>query len=195
MTDKLGSDGRPYGLLVVAPPDSARFKVLVMLNERSADAGEIAAELGLRPGEASSELEQMLELDLIEVVTGGAGAKPRYRASVRALLTDEEWIALSLGERQRLMTWIVEVIKADVVEAIESGTAVARADAHASRTIPVVDEQGWRELTRIQEKALEASFAVQAASAERLAESREEGITVLLAMLCWELPARQPRPS
>lgn len=198
MTDEPGKRSGAEGWAATVPTDSVGFKALVLLNERTADAGEVAAELGLRAGEVVRELERMLAADLIEVVEGAAGqdgAEPRYRASVRALLDDEEWIALSVEERQRLIAWIVEMINADVVDAMESGTAVARADAHASRTVAVVDEQGWRELTRIQAEALEASFAVQAASAERLSESREEGIPVLAAMLCWELPARRSRPS
>ena len=198
MTDKSGNDDGTGGRLARVPTDSVRYKVLVLLNERSADAGEIAERLGLQEGETARELEQMLEADLIEVVDGASGqdrSETRFRASVPTLLGDEEWIALSAQERQRLMAWIVKVINADVFEALESGTAIARADAHASRTVSVVDEQGWRELARIQEKALEAAFAVRAASAERLAESSEEGITTLLAMLCWELPSREPRPS
>jgi hypothetical protein len=198
VTDKPGNHSAAKGRAVKVPTDSVRFKVLVLLNECSADAAEVAAELGLSAEEAARELEQMLAVDLIEVVGEAAsesGAELRYRALVRALLDDEEWIALSVDERQRLMAWVIEMINADVVEAMESGTAVARADSHASRTVSVVDEQGWRELTGIQAEALKASFAVQAASAERLAESSEEGITVLSAMLCWELPARQQRPS
>lgn len=198
MTDKPGNHSAAKGRAVSVPTDSVRFKVLVLLNERSADAAEVAAALGLSADEAARELEQMLAVDLIEVVgeaASGSEAELRYRALVRALLDDEEWIALSVEERQRLMAWVIEMINADVAEAMESGTAIARADAHASRTVSVVDEQGWRELAGIQAEALKASFAVQAASAERLAESSEEGITVLSAMLCWELPARQHRPS
>jgi hypothetical protein len=68
---------------------------------------------------------------------------------------------------------------------------------HSSRAVSVVDERGWQELTRIQSEALEASFAVQAESAERLAESGEDGITVMSAMLCFEMPGtgQGPLPS
>jgi hypothetical protein len=52
-----------------------------------------------------------------------------------------------------------------------------------------VDERGWSELARIFSEALEKSFTVQAASAERLAGSGANGIKVMSAMLCFEMPA------
>ena len=110
------------------------------------------------------------------------------QAQMRKIWSDEEWASLSIGERHRLSAWVVQLINSDIVEAMAAGSFDARADSHTSRTVSLVDEQGWRELTRIQADALEANFAVQAASAERLAESGEEGVTVLSAMICCELP-------
>ena len=82
----------------------------------------------------------------------------------------------------------MDMIEADAGAAIEQGTFTSRKDTHASRTVSRVDEQGWSELTRIKQEALEDIFAVQAASAERLAEAGEEGVPVLSALLCFELP-------
>ena len=87
------------------------------------------------------------------------------------------------------------MIVADAEESLEAKVFNRRVDSHASRTVSVVDERGWRELTRIQSEALEASFAVQAESAERLAESGEEGITVLSALLCFEIEKKEPGAS
>ena len=85
------------------------------------------------------------------------------------------------------------MINADIRKAFEAGTFEAREDRHISRVVSPVDEQGWRELIQIQEDALKASFAVHAASAERLAESGEEGLAAMSAMICCELPPRAPR--
>ncbi len=82
------------------------------------------------------------------------------------------------------------MIDADVREAAESGTFVDRDDSHASRTVAMVDEQGWEELRDIHADALNAVLAVQAASAERLAEKDDPGFPVLSAMFCCELPPR-----
>lgn len=191
MTEKAGSDiGIDRRLLHLAS-DPVRLDALVLLNESTADAGEVAEALGVSSSVANHHLEEMHEVGLIEVVTETShrgAAEPRYRALVRALWSDEEWAALGREERRRLSAWIVRLINSDVEEALESGSFDARDDGHASRTASIVDEQGWRELTRIQAEALEASFMVQAASAERLAERGEKGTTVMSAMLCFEMP-------
>jgi DNA-binding transcriptional ArsR family regulator len=177
--------------LIRLASDPVRFRVLVLLNDRSAGAGEVAAELDIDPSAAGRHLDAMHEAGLIEVVgevLNRGAVEPRYRAVVRALWDDAEWEALGREEQQRLTSWIVGMIESDAYAAIEQGTFGAREDAHASRTVSLVDEQGWSELTRIKQQALDSIFEVQAASAERLAEASEEGISVLSALLCFELP-------
>ena len=183
--------------LIRIASDPVRLAVLTLLNERSAGASEVASELEMDLSAAGRHLDAMHDAGLIEVVgevLNRGAVEPRYRALVRVLWDDEEWEALSREERQRLTVWIMEMIESDTRAAIEQGTFASRSDAHASRTVSLVDEQGWRELTRIKQEALEGVFAVQAASAERLAEAGEEGIPVLSAMLCFELPP-PPKPG
>jgi DNA-binding transcriptional ArsR family regulator len=177
--------------LIQLASDPVRFKVLVLLNDRSAGVGEVAAELDIDPSAAGRHLDAMHDAGLIEIVgevLNRGAVEPRYRAVVRALWDDEEWEALGREERQRLTAWIMSMIEADAGAAIEQGTFTSRKDSHISRTASLVDEQGWSELTRIKQEALEGIFAVQAASAERLAETGEEGIPVMSALLCFELP-------
>lgn len=177
--------------LIRLASDPVRLGVLVFLNERSAGAGEVAAELGMDLSAAGRHLEAMHDAGLLEIVgevLNRGAVEPRYRAVVRALWDDEEWAALSQEEQQRLAVWILDMIESDTRAAIERGTFSSRKDAHASRTVSRVDEQGWSELTRIAQEALEGVFAVQAASAERLAETSEEGIPVMSVLLCFELP-------
>jgi DNA-binding transcriptional ArsR family regulator len=178
--------------LIRLASEPVRLEVLTLLNERSAGAGEVAADLEIDPSTAGRHLDAMHDAGLIEVVgeaLNRGAVEPRYRALVRVLWDAEEWEALGQEEQQRLTDWIIGMIEADTHAAIEHGTFAAREDAHASRTVSFVDEQGWTELTRIKQEALEGVFAVQAASAERLAEAGEEGIPVLSALLCFELPA------
>jgi len=178
--------------LIRLASDPVRLGILTFLNERSAGVSEVAVALELQLAAAGRHLEAMHDAGLIEVVgevLNRGAVEPRYRALVRVLWDDEEWEALSREERQRLIAWIIEMIGSDARAAIEQGTYFSRSDAHASRTVSVVDEQGWSELTRIKQQALEGIFEVQAASAERLAEASEEGVPVLSALLCFELPA------
>ncbi len=178
--------------------DPDRLNALTLLNERSAGVGEIADELGIEPAAAGRLLDRMHDDDMIEVVGEALRrgvVEPRYRALVRVLWDDADWAELDLEEQRRMSAWIVEMISTDAREAVESGTLLARKDSHASRSIPMLDEQGWEELRRIYNDALAAVFAVEAASGERLAEKGESGFPVLSAMLCCEMPPRGPEPD
>jgi DNA-binding transcriptional ArsR family regulator len=179
--------------LIRLASDPVRLSVLTLLNERSAGVGEVATELEMDPGTAGRHLDAMHDAGLVEVVgevLNRGAVEPRYRALVRVLWDDDEWEELSREEQQRLTAWIMGMIESDANAAIEQGTFSSRKDTHASRTVSQVDEQGWSELTRIKQEALEGIFAVQAASGERLAETGEEGIRAMSALLCFELPPR-----
>lgn len=179
--------------LIGLASDPARLQALTLLNDGPAGVGEVAASLKMEPSDVGRLLDQMHDAGLIEVVgevLNRGAVEPRYRALVRVLWDDEEWAALDKEEQRRMTDWIIEMINSDVREALESGTFIGRPDSHASRAVSPVDEQGWEELRQIHAEALDAVFAVEAASAERLAEKGEPGFPVLSAMLCSELPRR-----
>ena len=173
--------------------DPVRLRILAFLNERPAGVSEVAAECDLDVPATARHLDALHDGGLIEVVgevLNRGAVEQRYRPLVRAGWSDDEWALLDREEQQRLMSWIMGMIEADAQMALERGTFIARQNAHASRTVSLVDEQGWSELTRIKQRALDSIFEVQAASAERLAEADEEGIPVLSALLCFEMPPR-----
>ena len=114
------------------------------------------------------------------------------QAQMRKLWYADEWEALSREERRHLARWIVELIESDVRAAMEAETFGLRGEEHRSRTVSLVDERGWREINRIQDDALLAILAVKAESAERLAESGDEGMVALSAMFSCE---RSERPA
>lgn len=179
--------------LIRLASDPVRLQALTLLNERTAGASEVAEALDIDESTAGRHLDEFHDAGLVEVVgevLNRGAVEPRYRALVPTLWDDEEWAAFSDEEQRRLTTWIIEMIDSDARDAVEQGTYTGRKDSHASRTIPQVDEQGWQDLCRIYADALQEVFAVEAASAERLAESGETGFPALSAMLCCELPPR-----
>lgn len=192
--NQIGIDHR----LLSLASEPLRLKALFILNERTASVSDVAAELSIDVREAARELERMHEAGLIEIVgevLRSGAIEPRYKATVKVLWSDDEWAELGVAERRRLSTWIVGMVNADVSDALETGSFDARVDTHASRAVAAVDEQGWRELSRIHADALDAVLEAHAASAERLAESGETGVTVLSAMLCCELPENRRLPG
>lgn len=179
--------------LIRVATDPVQLQVLTMLNERpTAATSELARELEVDPGVVARHLDDLREAALVEKVEEPGQAEPRYRALARALWSDEEWALFGDDEQNRLTHWIIGMIDSDAKEAVDAGTFNARRNSHASRTVPMVDEQGWEELCRIHADTLDAVFAVEAASAERLAERGETGFPALSALLCCELPPRGP---
>lgn len=183
--------------LIRLASEPERLRTLTYLNEHAAGASEVAAKLEIAPADAARHLDSLYDESLIEVVgevLSRGAVEPRYRALVRSLFDDEDWAMIGLDEQKRLTSWILGMIDADVRESLAVGTFTARPEAHVSRTVPTVDEQGWDELRRIFDDALQSIFAVEAAAAERLAEKGEEGFPALAALLCCELPPRGALP-
>ncbi len=179
---------------VIAHP--LRVQALAVLAERSASPKEIAAELGSPVGNVSYHVRELEDAGLIELVDEKkrrGAVEHFYRAITRPMLDDAECEKLSLEEREQLSAWILQLLLADAAKSLGAGTFDARSDRHLSRIPLVLDEEGWRELTQLQAEALQATFEVQAASARRLAEANdpEQGVPVMAAMACFELPPRR----
>lgn len=164
-----------------------RVKALVLLLERTASPKEISADLKVSLNVASNHVRELLKMKLIELVS----TEPRrgavehfYRAVMQPIWNEEQWAALSVKERQEYVTWVMQLVNCDVAEALLAGTFNRRPDTHNSRTHLLVDEQGRREIKKIQDHALEASLAVGSASADRLKESEAIGLPLKTVMLC-----------
>lgn len=190
--DSMGAGDADERLLrLVSEP--IRLKAMTVLSERPVDARGIADELGIDVGEAARHLEEMRDEGLVEVVgeaLRSGAVEPRYKAAVKLIWTDRDYELLGARGRRLLSSWLVGTIESDVKEALDDGYFDARPDAHTSRTICQVDEQGWTELNRILGDALDTIIRIREESAERLAERGKEGIPVLAAMISCELPRR-----
>lgn len=113
---------------------------------------------------------------------------------LRPPISDAEWERLSLGDRHEVSGSIIQMLLADASRSLAAGLFDARSDRHLSRVQLQVDERGWDELVKIQNRALKAVLAVQAASAKRLAAVEGDGFPALSALTCFELPPTRPAP-
>lgn len=191
MAETVRSEARVDRHLVQLASNLVGLDVLELLAERTRSSRAVAAELGVSVEIADRQVRVLQEMGFVELAgerVEDGRTEHVYRPVVAMLWNNEETDELDLRVRQQLAAWIMQLIESDAGEALEVGTLNARSDTHISRTRFVVDAQGWRELNKIQDEALDASFAVQAASAERLAENGEEGIHVMGAMLTAEMP-------
>lgn len=173
-----------------------RMEILTLLIERSASPSEISSHLKARLNDVSFHIKQLLRMKAIELV----GEEIRrgqvahiYRAVIRPVVSNEDWEQLSQEERERYATWDAQLLLQDIVLAIMGKTFQRRGDAHTSRSLLQVDEQGWSDLNAKHDELLEAGVEIEEESLKRIRTSKEETFPIRSFAFCFEMPtARNP---
>lgn len=180
---------------IVAHPTRAR--AFTILNDRTASPVEIAQEIGKDVGHVGYHVRKLLQLNLIELVderpVRGA-VEHFYRAVERAVVSEEEFAALSIPERESFTRYIMQRLVADVARSMDQEVFAARTNHIIARTPMVVDEDGFQEMSDLHTELFERTLEIQARSAERMTGSGEEGISTISASLFFEVPERN-RPT
>jgi DNA-binding transcriptional ArsR family regulator len=170
-----------------------RVKALEILNRRVASPSDIARELELPVANVSYHINTLLRLQCIEEVetrhVRGA-IEHLYRATRRPSVTLEEWEAMPVNARHAWATDVANVAIGDLRNALRSERFGERAETHFTWTRLVLDEQGWRNVHGLLDKALEAVLKEQAESAARLANGEAGGPEVrsMLSLFHYESP-------
>lgn len=177
--------------LVKALAHELRVEILTILNERMASPNELAKELGEGLSQVSYHVKVLKDYETITLVK----TEPRrgavehyYRATSRPFVSDRDWQQLPASVRSSLSAELLELIQEDAIHALVEGTFDARADAHLTRNLALLDEKGWRDLMKGLGATQSLISKVQSESAVRLQKSGEEGIPVSIAVLGFELP-------
>ncbi len=180
--------------LVKALAHPLRAQILAILNERVASPSELSQELGEGLSQVSYHVKVLRDYECIELVK----TEPRrgalehyYRGMKRSFLSDANWAALSPSAKEGISVAGVRMIMGEAIEALGAGTFDAREDSHLSCTPVVVDEQGWGDLASVLATALDQILEIQAQSAGRLAEAKEEGASATVAILGFESPSTE----
>jgi DNA-binding transcriptional ArsR family regulator len=178
---------------IVAHP--LRTRCLTVLSDRTASPNELANELGEDVGNVSYHVKQLLKMEAIELVrerqVRGA-VEHFYRAIKRPMLSDEDYLELTVEERVRFARHVLQFAVADAATAIDSGVIGERADHHVTRLPIQVDEKGWTELSELYAEAFHRTIEIEAASAERMSEDPEaSGIAARVIAMFFEMP--QPK--
>lgn len=153
---------------------------------------EIADELGVDVSEVSYHFRKLHRKNLIRLVRT---AKRRgfeehfYEPCAPALyFGDFDWMAIPEKIRASLSGDMLRRIIEDAIEALQAGSFEAR-NRHLSRTWLVLDERGWKELTRLLQRTLDQVQGIQGRSAERCRDSSEPAIPVEIAIAAFETAA------
>lgn len=176
-------------------PNSDRLETA--LGAGAATAEELAAGLDVSAEDARRLLGQMLEAGLIESVEGRAKDEPiegAYRFSGHAAIDRKAVSEMSIAERQRVVVRVASGLEGELVEALEAGTFTLRPEHVLARLPMSLDEEGWREVSDLLEKAMADVLDAYERSTERLADSGELPMRATAGLALFEMPRRQTTP-
>jgi DNA-binding transcriptional ArsR family regulator len=179
--------------LAAAMSHPTRVSAISILSERIASPREIAAEIDEPLNNVTYHVNQLRELGCIELVRtepvrGGRVTEHFYRASRRAYFDDDSWAVLNEKERNGVILAILKMVSKDIATAMAAGTFLRDGEAHATRSRMPVDDEGWRELNKVIERATNELFAVEERVAARGAEGKPATINAKLDILQYQLP-------
>jgi DNA-binding transcriptional ArsR family regulator len=173
-----------------------RVRILTSLQKGISSPNQLAQELGEPLGNVSYHVKTLLEYDCVELVK----TEPRrgavehfYRATERAFFSDADWAKIPSSARKGISGVILQSIGEDATKAMTAGTIDARTDSHISRSPLLLDEKGWTELTALLTDTLNRANEIGEESAGRLAEDGAEEIPTTLAILNFEVPAKDAK--
>jgi DNA-binding transcriptional ArsR family regulator len=169
-----------------------RVQLLAALNEGVASPNELAKKLGEPLTNVSYHVRMLHDLGTIELVD----TEPRrgalehyYRAIVRPFFGERDWKRLPKNARGSISDAVLQLVWDDAAEAIKAGIFDEREDRHLSRSVLVVDEEGWEELHDVLAETLDRAMQIQADSASRASKSDGETFSVSLVMMSHPTPS------
>jgi DNA-binding transcriptional ArsR family regulator len=173
-----------------------RVRILSSLSKGISSPNQLSQELDEPLGNVSYHVKTLLEYNCVELVK----TEPRrgavehfYRATERAFFSAKDWAKIPESARKGINGVILEAIGQDATEAMISNSIESRADSHISRTPMIVDEKGWEELTTLLADTLSRAIEIQEEAAGRLAEEKAEPIPSSMAILHFEMPAKDSK--
>jgi DNA-binding transcriptional ArsR family regulator len=181
----------PQQVLVKALNHPVRVKALTILSDRTASPKEISELLEVPLSNVSYHVRVLDELGLIEIVEEESvrgSVAHFYKAVERPLIDNPDWGRLDPRVRSAVSGYAIETLMSDAAGSLAAGCFDRRGDRHLSRTPLLLDEQGWRKVASIQDKALGQILKEQAAAAARLERAGETPITAIAGLMCFEVP-------
>jgi DNA-binding transcriptional ArsR family regulator len=168
-----------------------RVQILIILNEKVASPNMLAQQLDESLNLVAYHVRVLEKYDCIELVDTKQrrGATEHfYRATRRQLLTDDQWAQMPASLRPGMATAVLKSIFEDIEAASKSGTLEEVDDVHISRTPMVLDKQGWADVSTLLKGTFDQLMEIQAASSERVAESKDEATLAKVHLLHFKSP-------
>lgn len=168
-----------------------RLELLGILSYRDISPSEFARHRGEPVSNLTYHFNLLEELGCIEL----ARTKPKrgsvehiYRRIKRVIFTDRDWLIMPDEARQIVASTILRDLIGRITEALQAGTFTAREDVHITWRPVTLDEQGWKEVTKILKGAFDAVSTAEVGAIERMRESGEDGLEATVAIAGFESP-------
>jgi DNA-binding transcriptional ArsR family regulator len=163
--------------LIKALAHPLRVRILSILETRDlASPNEMADELGVSLGVMSYHVRRLHALGFLELVkrTPRRGAiEHHYRAKARPHVTDEGWAETPSIVKRAMVGASLQQITGFINAAAAQG-GFDRGDAHLSRTVVALDDEGWKELAGELARLMESVDRLQDESLERVKASGQD---------------------
>jgi DNA-binding Lrp family transcriptional regulator len=177
-----------------------KLAALIALHEKDQSAVEIADRLGVDVRWVTNHLRDLYEAGCIEFVGYKAGTRnikrAVYRAISRPVVDDETFRNMSQMERRASAGVVVQWITAECLASYRSGKIDQDDNVCLISDEPNLDTEGRQELNRLltsvyngEVEASEVTASIQeieSRAANRMAESREKGKTMFVALVAFE---------
>lgn len=170
-----------------------RAKALEMMSERPTSPKEVAEAVGKPIGNVTYHVQALEEGDMVVLVDEkkrGGATEHFYLATT---IDEDAARRLTPAERKLLMGRTLHLVIGDAALAVEAGTLSSRPDTHLTRAPLYLDEEGWREIGEIYERAHAATLEAQARAADRLDRGGAGGFRALAAMMLFEMAGKPER--
>lgn len=180
--------------LVAAMSHPTRLHTMTVLLGRTASPRQVAEEIGERLNNVTYHINQLRKLGCVELVRtervrGGRVLERFYRATQRLYLDEDAWQMLSEKVHFNVAAVTLRMIAQDITNSMAAGVFFDGGNAHLCRSSTAVDEEGWREVTSVLERATEELFQVEARVAERTADGAPADIHAKVELMQFRSPS------
>lgn len=165
-----------------------RVHVLIVLNEGTYTAAQIAEIIGEPLNNVSNHIRELLDagsIELAKTVPKRNVLQHYYRAVEMPYFSDEEAEAMTHEQRQVIAGLIVQSAAAEVMAALWAGK-LADPRTHLAWNWFNVDQRGREEIEAEQRRHWERMQEIEAEATNRRAESGEDAQSMLVTLFAYE---------
>lgn len=196
VTSRLGQGERGVEeALSYAISDRLRIEILTILNEGDRNRYELAASMGEEPEKIKHHLKELLDEGSIELACSkriGNVMQNYYRAIRMPSYSADEYAAMPPESRQAIAGVALQGVVTEALSALRAGTIIEDRRSRIAWGCIQADARGRKEITEEQERSWERMQEIEAEALNRVAESGESTMSILVSSLGF---VRSRRPS